>query len=131
MSPSFLKSCFIGGLKSELRHDVKILKPKDFLEANAYAQQLDAKLSDLKVKTFSQSYGATPMRSPLYNITNIHAVDVKNKSDIVRRLTPEEIEFCRKNGLCFHRKENTVGAIHVRKNNGCLLIFKIMRKLNR
>lgn len=36
--PRLLHSCFIGGLKPELRHDVKLLKLKDVLEAAAYAQ---------------------------------------------------------------------------------------------
>ncbi|CAN6725982.1 unnamed protein product [Malus baccata var. baccata] len=49
MTHSLLKSCLIGGLKFEMCHDVKILKPRDVLEATAYAQQLDAKFSDLKV----------------------------------------------------------------------------------
>lgn len=34
---SLLKSCFIGGLKSKLRHYVKILKPQNVLEATTYA----------------------------------------------------------------------------------------------
>ncbi|KAB2625792.1 hypothetical protein D8674_017452 [Pyrus ussuriensis x Pyrus communis] len=34
----------------ELRHDVKLLKPKDVLEAFAFAQQIDAKLSDLTAR---------------------------------------------------------------------------------
>lgn len=105
ISPSLLKSCFIGGLKLELRHDAKILKPKDVLEATVYAQQLDAKLLDLKVKTLSRSYGVTSMRTPFYNVSNTHAGDVKNKPDNVCRLTPKGVEFCRKNGLCFHYKE--------------------------
>lgn len=40
INPSLLKSCFIGGLKAELRHDVKVLKPKDVLETSAFAQQI-------------------------------------------------------------------------------------------
>lgn len=52
---SLLRSCFIGGLKSKLRHDFKILKPKDVLAATAYAQQIDARLFELKVKSFPHS----------------------------------------------------------------------------
>lgn len=66
ISPSLLKCCFIGGLKPKLRHDVKILKPKDVMETSAFAQQLDAKLANLKVKTFPKpSTVQSTSRSPL------------------------------------------------------------------
>lgn len=58
ISPALLKLCFIGGLKLELRHDVKLLKPKNVLEVAVFAHQIVAKLIDLKVKSkpsFSQS----------------------------------------------------------------------------
>ncbi|XP_050106884.1 uncharacterized protein LOC126586206 isoform X2 [Malus sylvestris] len=32
ISPRLLRSCFIGGLKPELRYDVKLLKPKMYLK---------------------------------------------------------------------------------------------------
>lgn len=65
ISHSLLKYCFISGLKAELRHDVKILKPKNVLEATAYAQHIDAKLSDLKVKPFSHSFGTSTIQTLL------------------------------------------------------------------
>lgn len=43
ISPALLKSCFIGGLNPELRHDVKPLKPRNILEAATFAHQIDAK----------------------------------------------------------------------------------------
>lgn len=38
ISSTLFKSCFIGGLKAELRHNVKLFKPKDVLEASSFAQ---------------------------------------------------------------------------------------------
>lgn len=102
---SLLKSCFIRGLKTELRHDVKILKPQDVLEANAYAQQLDAKLSDLKVKPFSRSFVSNPVKNPLNAINITPPAEIRPKNDNIRKMTSEEVEFGRKNGLCFHCKE--------------------------
>ena len=67
---SLLRSCFIGGLKSELHHDVKILKPKDVIEATAYAQQIDSKLSELKVKSFPHSSVNFLFRPPLQNVVD-------------------------------------------------------------
>lgn len=34
--------------------------------------------------------------------------DNKPRIENVRRLTPEEVEYCRKHGLCFHVKEKYV-----------------------
>lgn len=43
-----LKSCFLCGLKRELKYDVKLLRPTIVHEAISIALQLDAKLNDLK-----------------------------------------------------------------------------------
>ncbi|CAN6583033.1 unnamed protein product [Malus baccata var. baccata] len=48
ISPLLLRSCFLGGLKKELRYDVKLLKPANVHEAIAIAVQLDSKLTELK-----------------------------------------------------------------------------------
>lgn len=39
---------------------MKLLKPKDVLEASAFAQKIDAKLSDLKVKSWHKSTTIQP-----------------------------------------------------------------------
>lgn len=71
-SPRLLRSCFIGGLKPELRHDVKLLKPKDVLEAVAYAQQVAAKIIELKLKSLYKLSAIQPnFQSPLSKIVNI------------------------------------------------------------
>lgn len=110
ISPALLKSCFIGQLKPELRHDVKILKPETVLDATAYAQQVDAKLSKLKVRSLSILPAPSKLnrQNPFQNITNTTPPESKPKVKNVRKLTPEEVEFCRKNGLCFHCKEKYV-----------------------
>lgn len=55
MTPGLLKSCFIGGWKPKIRHDVKILRPFNVHEAIAYSQQVDAKLKELNVRSFSRT----------------------------------------------------------------------------
>lgn len=106
ISPSLLKSCFIGGWKPELRHDVKILKPKDVLEASTITQQLDTKLADLKVKSFPKNSAVqSTFRSPLQTLNSNVMHENKPTTLNVRSLTPEEVDFYRKNSLCFHCKE--------------------------
>ncbi|KAM1775774.1 hypothetical protein ACFX11_042662 [Malus domestica] len=123
MSPAILKSCFIGGLKAELRHNVKLLKPRNVLEAASFAQQVDAKLSDLKVKSFHRAPTFQPtFRSPTsLNVMHPTTLEIRPKNPSVRRLTPEEVDHCRKNGLCFHCKEK-YGRGHMCEKKQLLLI---------
>ncbi|KAM2104973.1 hypothetical protein ACFX1R_015519 [Malus domestica] len=107
MTPGLLKSCFIGGLKPEIRHDVKILKPFDVHEAIAYSQQVDAKLAELKVRSFPRNYSSAPQFKPppLSDITNTPKLEHSSRSEQFRRLTAAEIKFRRKNKLCFNCDE--------------------------
>lgn len=64
LSPILLKSCFLWGLKRELKFDVKFLKPATVHNVIAIAVQLDTKITELKsnsprpvVSTKSQTLG--------------------------------------------------------------------------
>ncbi|XP_068328267.1 uncharacterized protein [Pyrus communis] len=105
--PGPLKSCFIRGLNPEIRHDVKILRPFDVYEAIAYSQQVDAKLADLKVRSFSRSLHSASQFKPtqLSDITNTPKTEHSSRNESFRRLTAAEIEFRRKNRLCFNYDE--------------------------
>lgn len=52
-----LKSCFLGGLKRELKFDMKLHKPANVHEAIIIAVQLDTKLAELK-STFPRAPNA-------------------------------------------------------------------------
>lgn len=87
INPSLLKSCFDRGLKPELKHDVKLLKPRDVLEASAFAQQIDSKLTDLKVKFSFKSLVIQPnFRSPLQYENTTYMVENRSRFNNVRRL---------------------------------------------
>ncbi|TQD70724.1 hypothetical protein C1H46_043741 [Malus baccata] len=107
MTPGLLKSCFIGGLKPEIRHDVKLLRPFDVHEAIAYAQQVDAKLAELKVRSFSRNISSASQFKPtqLSDITNTPKNEHSSRNENFRRLTAAKIEFRRKNRLCFNCDE--------------------------
>ena len=123
ISPKLLRSCFIGGLKPKLQHDVKLLRPKDVLEAAASAQQIDTKITELKVRSLYKSPIIQPtFRSPAsQNVTPTIFPDNRAKNTIVRRLTPEKVDHCRKNGLCYHCKEKFVRG-HTCEKKQLLLI---------
>lgn len=123
ISPGLFCYCFIRGMKPELRHDVKLLRPKGVLKVVAYAQQVDAKITELNVKSLYKPSAIQPnFCSPASHDVNTTILPyncVKNNN--VRRLTPEEVEHCRKNSLCFHCKDKFVRG-HICEKKQLLLI---------
>ncbi|CAL8997482.1 unnamed protein product [Prunus brigantina] len=110
MNPSILRSCFIGGLKKELRYDVKLLRPILVQDACALALQLNAKFLDLKP--------TVPFRHTLP--ISIHSFQPKVELP-VKKLTPYEIQFHRQRNLCFHCDEKYTRG-HVCSKKQLLLI---------
>ncbi|CAL2271884.1 unnamed protein product [Prunus armeniaca] len=105
----FRLSCFVGGLKEELKHDVKLLRPATVHEAMNFAHEVDAKLQKLR---YAHSAGNSKSRLPLLPIQN-DLVSAKNevvprKDMPVKKLTPEEIQYKRQNNLCFYCDEKFV-----------------------
>ncbi|BBH02927.1 transposable element gene [Prunus dulcis] len=109
LNPTFRLSCFVGGLKEELKHDVKLLRPATVHEAMNFAHEVDAKLQKLRYAHFA---GISKSRLPLLPIQN-DLVPAKNevvprKDMPVKKLTPEEIQYKRQNNLCFYCDEKFV-----------------------
>lgn len=70
LGPILHKSCFLGGLKRELKYDIKLRKPANVHDAIAIAIQLDTKLSELKPVTTKPHISAKPHTA----ISNFHIV---------------------------------------------------------
>ena len=108
LSPNFRLSCFIGGLQEGLKHDVKLLRPSTVHEAMNFAHEVDAKL---KLR-YAHSSGAAKSRSsffPTHNETMPAKTEIAPRKDMhVKKLTPEEIQYKKQNGLCFYCEEKFV-----------------------
>lgn len=121
MTPGLLKCYFVRGLKPEIRHDVKLHKPFDVHEAIVYAQQVDAKLNELKVRNFSKPFSTSHSRpNSLLDFTTVPKKEFP-KHDNFRRLTAEEIQFRRKNRLCYScdEKYSKEHICYVLKGKSC------------
>lgn len=71
--------------------------------------QIDAKIADLKVRSSTKTpFVQSNFRSPFQNINSNIVHENRVQPTNVRKLTPEEVDHCRKNGLCFHYKEKYV-----------------------
>ncbi|CAL8175631.1 unnamed protein product [Prunus armeniaca] len=108
-SLTFRLSYFVGGLREELKHDVKLLRPATVHEAMNFAHEMDAKLQKLRYAHYA---GISKSILPLLPIQN-DLVPAKNeivprKDMLVRKLTPEEIQYKRQNNLCFYCDEKFV-----------------------
>ncbi|CAN6724436.1 unnamed protein product [Malus baccata var. baccata] len=90
-----LKSCFIGGLKKELKYDVKLLRPANVHESIAIALQLDAKFCDMKNVYSKHSVLPKPSFTPFSPpLARSHSLPIK-------RLSPDVIQQKRDRGECW------------------------------
>lgn len=76
--PNLLKSFFLGGLKCELKYDVKLFRPVNAYEASIIFVQLDKKLVELKTTTSRVSNIASLIAKPP-PLALPHVVYPKNK----------------------------------------------------
>ncbi|XP_050133112.1 uncharacterized protein LOC126609161 [Malus sylvestris] len=98
ISPLLLRSCFLGGLKKELRYDVKLFKPANVHEAIAIAVQLDSKLTELK----SVPSRTTTTSKPFSNTVTPSSYTMLNTRNLgIKKLTPAEIQRKRERGECW------------------------------
>lgn len=94
IGPILLKSCFIGGLRKELKFDVKLLKPVNVHEAISIALQLDTKLTELKTPTLKSTVTSKPSTT-----TTPHPFPVNRQGAYpVKKLSPDEIQKKRERG---------------------------------
>lgn len=97
-----LKSCFIGGLKKELKYYVKLLRPANVHESMVVALQLDAKLCDMKGVYSKLSIPPkppfTPPTIPSLPIATSHSLPVK-------KLCPDDVQQKRDRGECWFYEE--------------------------
>lgn len=126
ISPIMLRRCFIGGLRSEVRHDVELLHPSDVHEAIALAFQVDAKLTDPKVRNSSKNSNSffnnfTNKKSSPLLISHSSSSSKNSKASNVRKMSFEELQDRRKKGMCYSCPEKWVRG-HVCANQQLLLL---------
>ncbi|KAM0996963.1 hypothetical protein ACFX2I_006844 [Malus domestica] len=98
ISPLLLRSCFLRGLKKELRYDVKLLKPVTVHGAISIVVQLDSKLTELKLPP-PRTY--TSLKPSSTTITPLSHTVPKTSNLAIKKLTPDEIQRKREHGECW------------------------------
>lgn len=112
LSDSYFVSSFISGLRDEIKTMVKMLKPNKVSDAMELAQlqeealQLQNKSVKLSVKTpVDPKFGLYKGNTPVPNAYKIlHSNAFKGETNAVastKKISPQEIQFRRNNGLCF------------------------------
>ncbi|GAU49705.1 hypothetical protein TSUD_182030 [Trifolium subterraneum] len=101
LAPSFLLSCFISGLNSDVRREVQALQPLTLIQAAALARLQEEKLNDHRRAVRGKGIlASTP--SP----TKITPPLLQSSSKpIFKRLSPTEMTLRREKGLCFNCDE--------------------------
>ncbi|KAB2608149.1 hypothetical protein D8674_011317 [Pyrus ussuriensis x Pyrus communis] len=90
--------CFLGGLKKELKFDVKLLKPATVHDAIAIAVQLDAKFTEFKS---TQGKPSPMLKYPLVSAPTPIPVPPRPGNLPVKRLSLEEVQRKRERGECW------------------------------
>ncbi|KAK2651008.1 hypothetical protein Ddye_018497 [Dipteronia dyeriana] len=102
LSPSFHFSCFIGGLKEELKHEVKLLRPSTVQKEMIYDVEVDLKLHNCR----SFSNAKSKFFLPPIRTENIIKAESATKDNLpIIKLTSEEIQYKRQNNLYFYCNE--------------------------
>lgn len=118
VSASFLTSCFISGLRPDIRHEVKVFRPSSLAQAIGLARLQEAKVTDRRSVNRSyqsSSVGISPSQSAVHSKpSNSTPVSTHSETTLntpinshypVRRLSPAEVQRRRQNGLCFTCEE--------------------------
>ncbi|KAJ0836439.1 putative nucleotidyltransferase, Ribonuclease H [Helianthus annuus] len=106
----FLVGCFVGGLKEEIRLEVKLKKPRNLLEAIGFARAVEEKINYGRKFPHSQrtpSFFSTPKSETSPGIlgpapTQRLALPAPNP---IRRLSSAEARNRREKGLCYYCDE--------------------------
>ncbi|XP_061370707.1 uncharacterized protein LOC133313358 [Gastrolobium bilobum] len=107
----YLLSCFISGLKPELRREVQALQPMTLPQAIGLARLQEDKLNDQRSQSRSKFFsGSQPSafggnRSPITTSTVTAGQSTPARTfhkPNIKRLSPEELQIRRDKGLCYN-----------------------------
>lgn len=123
VSNSFLLSCFIAGLREDIRHEVKAFKPHTLAQTVGLARLQEQKLATRNMGSRPRGV-ASPMVTHHYNsgLTSPAPV-MQSGSPGVRRLTAREMQERRQKNLCYNCDEKW-SAQHRCKNHPHLLMVE-------
>ena len=116
VGPLILKSCFLGGLKKELRFDMKLLRPATVHNGISITIQLDTKFSELKSgsqKFFPQHKPPLPPPAAPHRLPNLP----------LKKLSPDEIQKKREHGDCWFCDEKCVRGHRCGQNQLLMIDF--------
>lgn len=101
-------SCFISGLKPELSREVQAFQPTSLPHAICLAKVQEDKVNDRFPKTLPTPNIPTagPSRSPIRpTLTSTPLKPPTNRPTTIKRLTPDELQAHRDQGLCYNCDE--------------------------
>lgn len=111
MPPQFYLSCFVSGLKPEIRREVQAFQPISLSHAISLAKLQEEKHND-HPKTLATKTNWNPNRPPFHPPTTTAAITNTTTSSSqhktpppVKRLSPAELQARREKGLCYNCDE--------------------------
>jgi len=119
LPPSFYLSCFISGLKPEIRREVQAFQPISLSQAIRLAKLQEEKFANSALLNHPQRFAPgiaksfittdfNPLPSSktptplLPNTTFLHKTSPNTNPPPIKRLSPAELQNRRENGLCYY-----------------------------
>ncbi|GAU30089.1 hypothetical protein TSUD_392450 [Trifolium subterraneum] len=102
----FFLSCFISGLKPDIRREVQAFQPISLSHAISLAKLQEDKLAD---RGYNNSNTATsskqPFRPPITTASTLKPQNAPKTPPPIKRLSPAELQARREQGLCYNCDE--------------------------
>jgi hypothetical protein len=117
LPPQFYLSCFISGLRADIRREVLTFQPASLSQAMSLAKLQEEKLNDkTNLPPYRRPEPSTsthrPQPRPAFTTnppppppTNTNTRPPQTRTTPIKRLTPAELQDCRERGLCYNCDE--------------------------
>ena len=133
LPPPFFLSCFVSGLKPEIRREVHVFQPISLSQAVSLAKLQEKKFVEASTPSRSVRPSSSIAKNPMFvntlspNTQTVNPSSQKIKSDpnplAIKRLSPAELQSRREKNLCYYCDERYRPG-HKCKREFMLLIAK-------
>ena len=100
-----LIGCYIGGLREDIRAEVKLFRPTTLLHATSLARLQEDKIYRLRRNTPKPPIFSTPPIPPIRPMSNPTTITRSSPGPNLKRLTWGEMQSRREKGLCYNCDE--------------------------
>lgn len=124
LSAQALLSCFISGLKPEIRREIQALQPQTLAQAIGLAKLQEDKIRDKPIPNRSWGhkqphFSFNSDKPPLLPLPSVSPTQQSSSSLPIKKLPSQEMQLRREKGLCFNCDDKFHPGLNVKQNSLC------------